>query len=81
MALVLLEAQMSTQLETLKALSRQASGPTKPALMHLIADWTTFVAWLHTELGEYADQQKHGLAGGVPAGHLTARSLRWTNPP
>jgi hypothetical protein len=46
-------APMSTQLETLKILLRQTSGPNKPALMHLVADWTTFIGWLHTELGEY----------------------------
>jgi tetratricopeptide (TPR) repeat protein len=48
-------AAMSAQLETLKELVRRISGPNRPALMHLIADWTTFVAWLHTELGEYAE--------------------------
>jgi tetratricopeptide (TPR) repeat protein len=48
-------AAMSAQLETLKELLRRTSGPNKPSLLHLIADWTTFVAWLHTELGEYAE--------------------------
>jgi tetratricopeptide (TPR) repeat protein len=51
-------APMSAQLETLKILLRQTSGPHKPALMHLLADWTTFIAWLHTELHEYAEADR-----------------------
>lgn len=47
-------APLSTQLETLKTLLRETSGPHEPALTALVADWTTFVAWLHTEMHDYA---------------------------
>lgn len=46
---------MKAQLEILINVLRDTSGPHKAALMHLVADWTTFIAWLYTELGEYSE--------------------------
>jgi hypothetical protein len=46
---------MKAELEILIRVHRDSSGPHKAALMHLLADWTTFVGWLHTELGEYPE--------------------------
>jgi tetratricopeptide (TPR) repeat protein len=46
---------MQAELEILVKVFRETSGPHKAALMHLVADWTTFVAWLHTELREYPE--------------------------
>jgi tetratricopeptide (TPR) repeat protein len=51
-------APMEAQLRTLKELLRQSSGPNRPALMQLVANWTTFIGWLHTAVRDYrrADQ-------------------------
>jgi tetratricopeptide (TPR) repeat protein len=46
---------MKAQLDTLVALLREASGPHRPALMHLVADWLTFIGWLHTALHEFTE--------------------------
>jgi hypothetical protein len=46
---------MKDQLETLVAVLRETSGPQKDALTHLVANWTTFVGWLHTALREYPE--------------------------
>jgi tetratricopeptide (TPR) repeat protein len=46
---------MKAQLETLVTALRGASGPHKPALMNLVANWTTFIGWLHTALSEYSE--------------------------
>jgi hypothetical protein len=49
---------MKAQLETLITALREASGPNKAALLHLVTDWTTFVGWLHTALKEYPEADK-----------------------
>lgn len=46
---------MQAQLATLMKVLRETSGPHKPALMHLVTDWMTFIGWLHTELREYPE--------------------------
>jgi tetratricopeptide (TPR) repeat protein len=48
---------MSAQLNTLAILLRESSGPHRPALMHLVANWTTFIGWLHTALREYPEAE------------------------
>jgi tetratricopeptide (TPR) repeat protein len=72
---------MSAQLETLKALLRQATGPNKPALMHLVANWTTFIGWLHTALRDYrradevfaeAEEMSDELGDGILASTATS---------
>jgi tetratricopeptide (TPR) repeat protein len=74
---------MKDQLETLVKALRDTSGPQKAALMHLVANWTTFVGWLHTALREYpeadaafatAEEMSDELADGVLAS--TATSFR-----
>lgn len=44
---------ITAQLEMLRALLRDATGDHRPALMQLVANWTTFVGWLHTSLREF----------------------------
>ncbi|MGH3279634.1 MAG: hypothetical protein ACRDNW_10915, partial [Trebonia sp.] len=46
---------MKDQLETLVTVLRDTSGPHKDALLHLVANWTTFVGWLHTAIHEYSE--------------------------
>ena len=46
---------MKAQSDTLVTLLRDASGPHRPALMHLVADWLTFIGWLHTALREFPE--------------------------
>jgi hypothetical protein len=46
---------MTAQLNALVTLLRETTGPHRPALMHLVADWMTFIGWLHTALHEYPD--------------------------
>lgn len=48
-------APMRAQLDTYAGLLRESSGPHRDELMHLVADWTTFVGWLHTALREYPE--------------------------
>jgi hypothetical protein len=38
---------MKAQLETLITALREASGPNKAAILHLVTDWITFAGWLH----------------------------------
>jgi tetratricopeptide (TPR) repeat protein len=72
---------MSAQLSTLATLLRGASGPHQPALMHLVANWTTFIGWLHTALCEYpaadatfarAEELSDELGDGVLASTATS---------
>ena len=72
---------MKDQLDALVTALRDASGPHKAALMHLVADWTTFVAWLHTELREYpeadavfatAEEMSDELGDGILASTATS---------
>ena len=74
-------APMSAQLETLKILLRQTSGPNKPALMHLVANWTTFIGWLQTSLRDYpaadvifaeAEEMSDELGDGILASTATS---------
>lgn len=74
---------MAAQLEALVKALREASGPQRPELMHLVANWMTFVGWLHTALREYAEadatfavaeQMSDELGDGVLA--ATATSYR-----
>lgn len=46
---------MKAQLDALVNVLRDASGSHKAELMHLVANWMTFVGWLHTALREYSD--------------------------
>lgn len=46
---------MKAQSDTLVTLLRDASGSHRPALMHLVADWLTFIGWLHTALREFPE--------------------------
>ncbi|HEX5408010.1 MAG TPA: hypothetical protein VFX16_37580 [Pseudonocardiaceae bacterium] len=46
-------APMNAQLDTYASLLRESSGPHRGPLMHLVANWTTFIGWLHTALHEY----------------------------
>ena len=41
-------APMTLQLDTLRKVLRDASGPQRDALAPLVAEWTSFVGWLHT---------------------------------
>ena len=72
---------MSAQLETLKILLRQTSGPNKLALMHLVANWTTFIGWLQTSLRDYpaadmifaeAEEMSDELGDGILASTATS---------
>jgi tetratricopeptide (TPR) repeat protein len=74
---------MKAQLDTLVTALRGASGPHRAALMHVVANWMTFVGWLHTALREYpeadaafaaAEEMSDGLGDGVLAS--TATSFR-----
>jgi hypothetical protein len=46
---------MKAQSDTLVTLLRDAYGPNRPALMHLVADWMTFIGWLQTALREFPE--------------------------
>jgi tetratricopeptide (TPR) repeat protein len=48
-------APMRAQLDTYIRLLRESSGPHRVPLMHLVANWTTFIGWLHTALREYPE--------------------------
>jgi tetratricopeptide (TPR) repeat protein len=72
---------MSAQLDTLITLLRQVSGPHRPALMHLVASWTTFNGWLHTALRQYpeadatftrAEEMSDELGDGILASTATS---------
>jgi tetratricopeptide (TPR) repeat protein len=74
---------MKAQLDTLVKVLREASGSHKDALMHLVANWTTFTGWLHTALREYpeadaefaiAEEMSDELGDGILAS--TATSFR-----
>jgi tetratricopeptide (TPR) repeat protein len=74
---------MKAQLDTLVTALRGASGPHKTALMHLVANWMTFIGWLHTALREYpeadaaftiAEEMSGELEDGILA--CTATSYR-----
>jgi tetratricopeptide (TPR) repeat protein len=74
-------APMKAQLETLVTTLRGASGPHKPALVHLVANWTTFIGWLHTALRDYpeadttfaiAEEMSGELEDGVLASTATS---------
>jgi hypothetical protein len=72
---------MKAQLDMLTTVLRNASGPHKPALMHLVANWTTFIGWLHTALREYpeadatfatAEEMSDELGDGILASTATS---------
>jgi transcriptional regulator with XRE-family HTH domain len=72
---------MKFQLDTLVAALRGASGPHRPALMHLVANWTTFIGWLYTALREYpeadaafarAEEMSDELGDGILASTATS---------
>lgn len=74
---------MKDQLRALVAVLREASGPHRDALLHLVANWTTFVGWLHAAIGEYsgadeefaaAEEMSDELGDGILAS--TATSFR-----
>ena len=74
---------MKAQLDTLVKVLREASGPHRDTLMHLVANWTTFTGWLHTALREYpeadaefaiAEEMSDELGDGILAS--TATSFR-----
>jgi len=74
---------MKAQLDALVTALRGASGPHKAALMHLVANWMTFIGWLHTALREYpeadatfaiAEEMSDELGDGILAS--TASSYR-----
>lgn len=74
---------MTAQLETLTTLLKEVSGPHRAEFMHLVANWTTFIGWLHTSLHEYADAdatftQAEEMADEIEDGILasTATSYR-----
>lgn len=46
---------MSAQHAVLEAFLRNAYGPHRKNLAHLVANWTTFIGWLHTARCEYSD--------------------------
>lgn len=48
-------APMSAQLDTYTSLLRESSGTHRAPLMQLVANWTTFIGWLHTALREYSE--------------------------
>lgn len=48
-------APMEAQLDALVNALRGSSGPHRIALMRLVADWMTFIGWLHTALGGYSN--------------------------
>jgi tetratricopeptide (TPR) repeat protein len=72
---------MTAQLNTLVTALRGASGPHKAALMHLVANWMTFIGWLHTALREYpeadaifavAEEMSDELEDGILASTATS---------
>jgi tetratricopeptide (TPR) repeat protein len=72
---------MKAQLDTLVTVLREASGPHKDALMHLVADWMTFTGWLHTALREYpeadaefamSEEMSDELGDGILASNATS---------
>lgn len=72
---------MSAQLDTLAAALRGASGPHRAELMHLVANWITFVGWLHIALHEYpaadakfatVEQMSDELGDGILASTATS---------
>lgn len=50
---------MSAQRDVLEALLRNAHGPHRRGLAHLVANWTTFIGWLHTERHEYEEADRY----------------------
>ena len=72
---------MQAQLDQLVMVFRETSGPHKPALLHLVANWTTFIGWLHTALREYpradaafaqAEEMSDELGDGILASTATS---------
>lgn len=50
---------MSTQRDVLEALLRNSHGPHVRGLTQLVANWTTFIGWLHTERHEHSDAETY----------------------
>jgi tetratricopeptide (TPR) repeat protein len=48
-------APMALQLSTIREVLRDASGPHREALARLVAEWTSFVGWLHTAVRKDSD--------------------------
>ena len=46
---------MALQLDTIRGVLRDASGPHREALARLVAEWTSFVGWLHTAVRKDSD--------------------------
>jgi tetratricopeptide (TPR) repeat protein len=72
---------MKAHLDILVTVLRETSGPHKAALMHLVANWTTFIGWLHTALREYpeadatfatAEEMSDELGDGILASTSTS---------
>lgn len=72
---------MKSQLDILTTVLRDTSGPHKAELMRLVANWTTFVGWLHTALREYpeadavfatAEEMSDELGDGILASTATS---------
>jgi hypothetical protein len=72
---------MKAQLDALVKVLCDTSGPHKPAFMHLVANWTTFIGWLHTALREYphadatfaiAEEMSDELGDGILASTATS---------
>jgi hypothetical protein len=74
---------VTTQLNKLRELTRVAAGPHRDELVHLVAEWTAFVGWLHTAVRKDADAlalftEAEDLADDVGDGTVaaTAASFR-----
>lgn len=74
---------MSSQQDVLEKLLRDTRGPHRRELARLVANWTTFVGWLHAERGNLADADPYfakaeAMAGDAGDGVLvsTATSYR-----
>lgn len=74
---------MSAQRDVLEALLRNSHGPHVRGLTQLVANWTTFIGWLHTERHEHSEadayfEKAEDMADEVGDGVLasTATSYR-----
>ncbi|WP_432833547.1 hypothetical protein [Dactylosporangium sp. CA-092794] len=73
---------ITAQLDMLVSLLRDTSGPHQPALMQLVANWTTFVGWLHTALREFpaADARfvdAEGMSDEINDGELASTATSY----
>lgn len=73
---------MSEQRAVLEALVRNYHGPYEKRLMQLVANWTTYVGWLHTACEEYSDAatlfaKAEKMASAAGDGVLTATATSY----